>query len=426
MQTENISKTEFVLQTAYLIPFADTKGDSIPVQDFFSIGRDAQNVCVLNDSFVSSRHARIEKRNNAYVLRDLQSRNGTFLNSSKILEAQLKPNDHIVIGKSEYIFSEAPSTALRLKSKNDAWNQQLDRAPAFASTKFAVLLTGPSGSGKDVLAKYIHQNSAHKTGPFISINCGALTESLIESELFGHKRGSFTGATDDRRGAFESARNGTLFLDEIGDLPLSLQPKLLRALENHEIRPVGADKNIKTNVRIIAATHKNLFSKVQSGQFREDLFYRLNVCHLQVPSLQKRMEDFEEILYSFAKEYKVRFSFHAIEKLKEYSWPGNIRELRNVVSRAAAYFPKTQIMPEHISELIGQDLHMPRFSNEIEFQTKNPVIKEIEREIIIKHLVYNKGNQRKTASALNLPKSTLNDRIRSYNINIEQILNGQI
>ena len=193
-----------------------------------------------------------------------------------------------------------------------------------ATSSCPVLILGPSGTGKDVLANAIHNSSKKSGAPFISVNCSALTETLVESELFGHTKGSFTDAVSDRKGAFEAARGGTLFLDEIGDLPYSLQAKLLRALENNEIRPVGSDRSIKTDVRIIAATHQNLYNKIRDGEFRADLFYRLNVITIETPALKERIEDFDNLLYSFARQMRVRFSFNAIKTLKKHDWPGNI------------------------------------------------------------------------------------------------------
>ncbi len=422
METEKILLDDKPQQFAFLLPATRSQSAAIELTEHFTIGRDPQNQLCLEDSFVSGRHARIEKRSQGFVLRDLQSRNGTFLNGSKVLEANLKVNDQIQFGESLYIFAETKNEHQSLTSRNSKWNQQLLRAPAFAATDFAVLITGPSGSGKEILANWIHKASCRNMGPFISINCSALSESLIESELFGHKKGSFTGATEDRRGAFESARAGTLFLDEIGDLPLSLQPKLLRALENQEIRSVGSDKNIRTNVRIIAATHKNLVQNVQQKNFREDLYFRLNVCHVQAPSLIDRMEDFDDLLYGFAKHYRVRFSFNSIIKMKEHSWPGNVRELKNVVARAAAYFPGVHIQPEHIDELIDKPLTENILAGLSTQKSQGSLIKDIERDMIIQRLIANAGNQRRTAEDLGLPKSTLNDRIKSYQIDIDQLL----
>jgi DNA-binding NtrC family response regulator len=268
-----------------------------------------------------------------------------------------------------------------------------------------------------VIAQTIHKTSKRALGPFVGVNCSALSENLIESELFGHIKGSFTGAMNDRKGAFEAARNGTLFLDEIGDLPLNLQAKLLRALENNEIRPVGSDTNTKTDVRILAATHQNLIAKIQTGQFRADLYYRLNVINIETPTLFERMEDFEELLYYFAKQMKVRFSFSAIERMKKHSWPGNIRELRNTVARACALFPKETILEGHV-EMILDKLALGaqnQPTDQVPFNAL-PIIKEMERQMIIKKLAANYGNQRQTALDLGLPKSTLHDRLRAYNI----------
>lgn len=302
-----------------------------------------------------------------------------------------------------------------LQSRNSLWGAELQSLHNVARTDFPVLLLGPSGTGKDIIAQAIHKSSLRDTGAFVCVNCSALTETLIESELFGHIKGSFTGAFADRKGAFESARNGTLFLDEIGDLPFGLQAKLLRALENNEIRPVGSDRTIKTNVRVIAATHQNLSQKIAEGQFRADLFFRLNVISVQTPSLQQRIEDFDDLLYSFAKQQRVRFSFDAIQKLKMHSWPGNIRELKNLVSRASALYPRQQIDLQKAEHLLkGSTLYTPLA--EEPGRARLSVVKEVERQMILKKLQENRGNQRKTAQDLGMPKSTLNDRLRQYKV----------
>jgi DNA-binding NtrC family response regulator len=407
----------------YLIPVSRPGGTTFGLADFFTIGRDPSSHLVINDSYVSNRHARIEKRSGRFSIRDLQSRNGTYLNGSRVTEAVLTANDRICFGETVYVFSESSNDQPQLVSKNPEWNEQLKRLPAFAATDFPVLITGQSGTGKEILSRAIHKSSARGRGPFVSINCSALSESLIESELFGHIRGSFTGATHDRKGAFETARGGTLFLDEIGDLPVSLQPKLLRALENSEIRPVGSDRSIETDVRILAATHKNLMAAVRNGKFREDLFYRLNVCHIRPPALAERPEDFDDLIYAFAKQHRVRFSFNSIEKLKEMKWPGNIRELKNLVARASAYYPGRHIQPEDLVKIME-----PMGGPEVQFisepsalSPQGSIIKEIEREMIIRRLNANKGNQRRTAIDLGMPKSTLHDRIKAYSIDLDQI-----
>ena len=317
-------------------------------------------------------------------------------------------NDIPVLPVKEKIFS--------MSSRNSDWNMELEGLLGVAQTDFSVLLLGPSGTGKDVVAQALHKHSGRCYAPFVSVNCSALTETLIESELFGHVRGSFTGAMNDRKGAFETARGGTLFLDEIGDLSYNLQAKLLRALENSEIRPVGSDRIVKTNVRIIAATHQNLVTKIQEGQFRSDLFFRLNVVSVQTPALKNRIEDFEDLIYTFAKQMRVRFSFDAIQRLKGHSWPGNIRELKNLVSRASALYPSQQIDVEKVDRLLRNSINLATAQDQTE-RKQVSVLKEVERQIILRKLEANSGNQKRTALDLGMPKSTLNDRLRQYNIN---------
>lgn len=397
------------------------------------IGSDTSCGLRLADPSISPRHARVESRGDKWFIRDLQSARGLFVNETRVTEAALSDFDRIQIGNTVVLFRTGEETSHRLASKNLEWNRQLERLPAFATTDFPVLMIGPSGAGKEVLAKTIHQSSRRKSGPFVTINCSALSESLIESELFGHVRGSFTGATHDRKGAFEIARGGTIFLDEIGDLPLSLQPKLLRALENKEIRPVGSDRTIETDVRVLAATHKDLELMVQQGRFREDLYWRLNVCSIRPPALKNRMEDFTDLAYGFGRQMHVRLSHGAVEKMREHSWPGNVRELKNVIARASAYYPGHYIQPEDIASLIDRPL-LPAsmtyngvdsgFVGEMMHAAApagGSVMREIEREMIIRRLVANRGNQRKTALELGMPKSTLHDRLKTYSIDLEQI-----
>ncbi len=423
MQTERILiQPSTAVAEGYLIPLSRV-GTAVSVGDICSIGREPNCDLVLADPFVSLRHARIERRGGTFTLRDLQSRNGSFLNENRINESTLSLGDRLKFGETVYVFSESPAESGELSSKNMEWNEQLRRLPAFAATDFPILITGPSGSGKEIVSRALHSLSKRSKGNFVGLNCSALSENLIESELFGHVKGSFTGATGDRKGAFETARGGTLFLDEIGDLPLSLQPKLLRALEANEIRPVGADKPVATDVRIIAATHKNIVQAVRDGRFREDLYYRLNVCHLRPPALRERLEDFDELIYAFAKQFRVRFSFGAIAALKNHSWPGNIRELKNVVARASAYYPGQHVQTEDLSAILEPTGSAPEvhFVSEPQAGAQSSIIKEIEREIIVRRLNANHGNQRRTAKDLGIPKSTLHDRIKNYAIDIKQI-----
>ena len=200
-----------------------------------------------------------------------------------------------------------------------------------------ILIEGESGVGKEEVARAIHEGSSVSEGPLVVLNCGALPRDLVGSELFGHKRGAFTGATESRKGAFDAADGGTLFLDELGELPLDQQPSLLRALETGEVRPIGGDVPRKVNVRVIAATNRNLEEEVEAGRFREDLFYRLAVIRLTVPPLRERVEDIEPLAQAFAKGVNVpELPASVIEQLKARAWPGNARELRNAVRAYAA------------------------------------------------------------------------------------------
>jgi DNA-binding NtrC family response regulator len=394
--------------------------DDYPLKSWVVIGQDAGCTLAVTDPQTSPRHARIELNENKWTLKDLRSEHGTWLNDTRISEAFLEPGDWIRIGQTELQFNtnKPAESCFPIRSKNILWDEVLQSLDHVARTDHPVLLLGPSGTGKDVIAQAIHKQSRRHLAPFISVNCSALTETLVESELFGHIKGSFTGAIADRKGAFEAARGGTLFLDEIGDLPQSLQAKLLRALENQEVRPVGSDRVVKTDVRVIAATHQNLHEKIRDGSFRSDLFFRLNVVTVMLPSLCHRVEDFEDLLYHFCRNMRVRFSIDAIQRLKQHEWPGNIRELRNLVARASALYPRQSIEIHHIERLIGPLLFESANTDEGHESPSvpMPVIKEIEKQMILKRLKSNRGNQRRTALDLGMPKSTLHDRIRAYGI----------
>lgn len=426
-KTKNLIENKTDLQPAFLHRL-EKEDWGVEIGEFMSLGRDPSCTWALSDPTISSRHARIEKKEFGYLLRDLRSRNGTYLNGSKIVEAYLHDGDRIQIGKTHLVFSYKRSphdNALPLKSKNPEWAKTLGHLNGLAESDLPALILGPSGSGKELLAQSLHLNSSRRSSPLVSVNCSALSPALIESELFGHTKGSFTGATEDRKGAFETARGGTLFLDEVGDLPLSLQPKLLRALENKEIRPVGSDESVKTDVRVIAATHHDLRQKVFRGDFRLDLYYRLNVLQIKAPALKERMEDFEDLLMHFCKEFRVSFSPRLFPLLKAYGWPGNIRELKNFVAKAKAYYGGQITQPEQIHPLLDE---LPLGSNETSSEHANTTVrpeglngsllKELEYELIKKRLIANKGNQRQTAMDLGIPKSTLHDRIKTYKIKI--------
>ncbi len=243
--------------------------------------------------------------------------------------------------------------------RSEKLNQALDTAIRVASTDLTVLINGESGSGKEVFSKVIHHLSPRKHNPFIAVNCGAIPPGTINSELFGHEKGSFTGATGDRKGYFETADGGTIFLDEIGEMPQDTQAYLLRVLESGEFIRVGSSKVLKTNTRVIAATNVNLLERVRMGRFREDLYYRLNTVPIKVPSLKERREDIIILFRKFAQDFAEKYRTSSIELdessqelLKSYTWPGNIRELRNAVEQLSVLSDKKNLTAEELIKII--------------------------------------------------------------------------
>jgi transcriptional regulator with GAF, ATPase, and Fis domain len=427
MRTQNLNLRTAPQEMGYLTLVTENSRKTFEVQEYAIIGRETGSQVMIPDASISGRHARIERRPDGYYIRDLRSRNGTFINGTPVLEARLQDRDRVRVGLTELVFTaekESENQKTVLTSQNLDWDKQLRRLPSIAQSPHPVLLLGPSGTGKEVLANMIHRLSTRSRGPFLSVNCSALTEALAESELFGHIKGSYTGASEDRKGAFEAARGGTLFLDEVGDIPPNLQPKFLRALENSEIKPVGADRTVSTDVRIVAATNRDLRKLVEKGQFREDLYYRLHILQIRPPTLAERREDFDNLLKQFANPLRVRFTAEALAKLKAYSWPGNIRELRNVVSRAAAIFPNMPITENEVEAILdtppapeASSTHQSRQLVSREF------LKEYEKAAILERLAHYHGNQRRAADDLGMAKSTLHDRIRRYDIDVKELKN---
>ena len=322
--------------------------------DVFRIGKAAENDLALADETVSRAHCEITRDPKGYLLRDLGSTNGTFLDGKEIKEAYLEPGMRLTVGKVDVevrLYSERieilPSERARFGEcfgSTLAMRQIFGLLERLGPTDATVLIGGETGTGKDVLARSIHASSPRKGKPFIVVDCGAVVGTLIESELFGHEKGSFTGATGARQGAFELAHGGTLFLDEIGELPLDLQPKLLRALEQRAFRRVGGSKEIRVDIRVIAASKRNLRMEVERGKFREDLYFRLAVVPIELPPLRERREDIPLLAETLVAQIAAQdpsgttprsLSTPAAEALRSHEWPGNVRELRNVLERAA-------------------------------------------------------------------------------------------
>ena len=299
--------------------------------------------------------------------------------------------------------------------KSKAINGVLEMIKNVSSTPATVLITGESGTGKELIARAIHKNSLRRESPFVVVNCAAFSLNLLESELFGHEKGAFTGAISQRIGRFEMAQGGTIFLDEIGEIDLSIQTKLLRVLQEKEFERVGSSKSIKVDARILAATNKDLKKEVKEGRFREDLFYRINVFNIEAPPLRERKEDIPLLVEHFIKKYnrilnrKVKgVSVEAINLLLDYDFPGNIRELENIIERSI-------IMAK--SEIIDESYF--GFIREPEEKTKKEGnLQEAEKELIIKYLIQNKGNRTKTAELLGISRRNLQNKIKQYQLDL--------
>jgi two-component system nitrogen regulation response regulator NtrX len=289
-----------------------------------------------------------------------------------------------------------------------------------APTNGRVLIYGESGTGKELVARALHAASLRSKGPFVEVNCAAIPEELIESELFGHIKGSFTGATDDKVGKFQKADGGTLFLDEIGDMSLRTQSKVLRALEEQRIEPVGSNQTFDVDVRVIAATNKNLEQEIARGAFRQDLFYRLNVIPFLVPPLRERLQDISILARHFLNEYSAAYgkkprelSETATDVLLRYPWPGNVRELRNLVERLVIVCPQARIEPHHLPpELFRGVAEAPQHP----YSTLHEARSAYEREFILRKLQEHRWNMTQTASALGLERSHLYRKMKSLGI----------
>ena len=314
-------------------------------------GSAPENQFVIDDPTVSRVHFKIEVDRSGYRVRDLDSKNGTLVNGVRVTDAYLPAECLLRVGGSELTFAlDTESVEVELATRNrfgDILGESLQMKEIFAllarvaPTSATVLVQGESGTGKELVAEAMHTKSPRADGPFVVFDCSAVPRDLVESELFGHVKGSFTGATANRIGAFEEANGGTLFLDEIGELPMDLQPKLLRVLEKLEIKPVGGNRRTKVDCRIVAATNRDLQKEVQAGTFREDLYYRLAVIKVHLPPLRNRTEDLPLLVRHFVAEYRAQglhtdfqISYDTMARLQRHAWPGNVRELKNFLERA--------------------------------------------------------------------------------------------
>jgi DNA-binding NtrC family response regulator len=399
--------------------------------DGVTVGKPGCAEVVIDDPFVSARHLRIEAREGRWHLVDLGSTNGTFLGGARVQRAELPLGVPITVGEAELLLEPltapppARSAAFEgMHSADPAMRQVFELVERVAPSTAAVAILGETGVGKELVARALHARSERRAGPFIPVNCSAIAETLIESELFGHEKGAFSGAERLRKGAFEEAHGGTIFLDEVGELPIDLQPKLLRVLELGEVKRVGASRPLQTDVRIVAATHRDLRAAVRAGRFREDLFYRLCVVPITVPPLRARRGDVRALAELFLQAsaprgLPLRWSEEALRRLEGYDWPGNVRQLRNVVQRALLFRGEGLAVPAEAVVFEDTRVGAGETGDDDTLYLRGLTMEEIEREAIRLSLRRNHGRRAAVVRELKLAKSTIMKRIGQWSLQQE-------
>jgi transcriptional regulator with AAA-type ATPase domain len=377
----------------------------IPLGDGpLEVGRSPDADIVVADSAVCGRHFRLEPSCGGVLLRDLGSVNGTWVNGMRVECATLSAGARITVGRTELAIA-ARASEEGMVAESSSMLEVLAEVQQLARLPWPVLIAGESGTGKEGLARALHDSGPRRERPFVALNAGGLPADLVESELFGHERGAFTGASAQHRGVFEQADGGTLFLDEIGELPLSLQARLLRVLESSELRRVGAETTTRVDVRLVCATHRDLRAMVADGSFRQDLFFRIARLVVQVPALRFRPEDVRALAHHFLRQMADEVGLHtlsdaALRRLEGHTWPGNARELRNVLSAAAASSVGARIEAADVGRALAALGGRP---------TREEPPLDLMRATVREH----DGNLSAAARALHMPRSTLRDRLRS-------------
>ncbi|MEE4380182.1 MAG: sigma 54-interacting transcriptional regulator [Candidatus Competibacteraceae bacterium] len=406
------------------------------------IGTAPDNDVVLTDRAISRHHAELRLTAEGLVLQDLGSTNGTFINDLRVTEAYLEPGTECVLGYSRIVVGQCTedrrvSVPLQdrlgdLIGASEPMRELYGLLATVAPTPVTIHITGESGSGKELVARTIHELSGRE-GPLVVFDASVTDPEMVRNDLFGHVKGAFTGATGSREGAFRRADKGTLFIDEIGELPLDLQPRLLRALENREVTPIGLDKPVRVDVRVVTATHRNLEAMVEAGEFRADLFYRLSVVPVKVPPLREIRGDIPLLVEELSQrlELNCRVSAEAMNALQQYAWPGNVRELRNVLERAAVLAGDGEIRTQHLHlpDAVSSPLSQrPAAEDPVTQRTDSAVprpgsgsgslseLKEMERQMILEAMIRNQNNKAAVARELGIPLSTLKRRLKEYQL----------
>ena len=396
------------------------------------IGTADANDLVLTDTTVSRHHISIRATTRGHLVRDLGSTNGTTINGVAIERAYLAANAVIAIGNTRIRFQPVGGDEAPALSKENRWGRALGASaamrrifamlPKLAEADATILIEGETGTGKTLLANAIHEASPRASKPFIVVDCGAIPPNLIESELFGHEKGSFTGATNARVGAFEAAKGGTVFLDEIGELPLDMQPKLLRALEDRLVKRIGGNDQIKLDIRIIAATNRDLRSEINRGRFRSDLYYRLNTFKLRVPPLRERRDDIPLLVSDFYAQLAPNEDGPPSELLADFvrhDWPGNVRELRAAVERTVLLGDPS--VWRELAEEYATDTPAPAAPRVDQFATSFRVAKEQavaawEREYVRALIAAHDGNLSRAARAVRMDRNHLRELLVRHRI----------
>jgi len=409
------------------------KGEIYPLhEDSVSLGSSADNHIYVGDSLVSPKHCLIEKKTEQYMIRDLDSENGTYVNELPVKQRLLEQGDRIILGNSLFVFvTDEDQYALLAQYYQEAEYGLIGESPRMKEihrsvlrvgpTNSTVLVRGESGTGKELLAHAIHLNSPRKNLPFVAINCAALSGQLLESELFGHEKGSFTGAFARKKGKLEFAEGGTVFLDEVGELEPELQAKLLRMLETLEFERVGGIRPIRINIRLLAATNSNLEEAIEAGTFRADLYYRLAVVILTMPPLRECREDIPILTSNFIARCCKRsgrrimgISSEARAMMMQYDWPGNVRELQNALEHAVVLGEEDVIQPGDLPRSVSES---GRKAPEA-IPDYRESIKSLKKKLILQAVRQAEGNRTLAAKALGLHPNHLHRLIRNLHLEV--------
>jgi DNA-binding NtrC family response regulator len=386
---------------------ADSSSELISSEDRALIGRSPQADLVINDPFVSRIHCEVAAEEDGYILRDLGSKNGTRVGGVRIREVHLPHSQRISIGGIEIAFSVLGGADIgmhpegrfgRLIGDSASMRVVFSRLARIAGRDATLLLEGESGTGKELAAEAVHEASSRSAGPFVVVDCGSIPRALLEAELFGHERGAYTGANRARLGAFVHADGGTIFLDEVGELDIELQPRLLGVLERREVKPIGGAQPIPVNVRIIAATNRDLRREVNRGAFREDLYYRLAVASVRLPALRERTDDIPALVRYFLEQQGLESPPEEcmLLRLMRRSWPGNVRELRNAVEQIVAF---------GIEEVSLDEAPERPAAIDVPFKiAKARLVEGFERDYLVSVLAQHKGNITAAANAAELDR----------------------